>query len=96
MKKQKMNNAVKIFRQFLRQRNAWQSYVLYTRENALHPFYPTNLQTSSPTAFLNCAFSWSLTPQGHNYWYQINEEWVNFLISNPQVCHPTSLSSMYR
>ena len=81
-----MNNAVKIFRQFLRQRNAWEPYVIHTRKNVMRPFYP-NVQRSSPTTFLNCAFAWSYTPQGHNYWQQINDEWVNFLNSNPQVYH---------
>ena len=69
----------RIFFNWLKSKGAYEAYKL-ARHNTNHlkdnPYYRCNLV---PVQFVNHAFTWRETHEGHNFWDQINYEWRQYL-----------------
>ena len=79
------------FVRFLKNNNVYQHYVACVTSpkcnfesniiiakqayNSLEAFFVN----TNPQCFIVHAFSWRKAPQGHNFWSQIDIEWLNYL-----------------
>jgi hypothetical protein len=74
----------RIFFNWLKSQDAYEAYKL-ARHNTNHlvnghrsghPYYRYRLV---PVQFINHAFTWRLTPEGHDFWDNINCKWRKYL-----------------
>ena len=74
----------RIFFNWLKSQDAYEAYKL-ARHNTnhlvnghrnRHPYYRRHL---SPLNFINHAFTWGLTHEGHSFWDRLNSEWRKYL-----------------
>ena len=64
---------------FLNEKKLWDSY----KSNYSHPHklsLTDFLKSKNGTEFFMLAFLWGKTPQGYNFWYELNIEWHLFRI----------------
>lgn len=80
----KLQKVKRIFFNWLKSKGIYEAYKL-ARHNTNHlvgeaqgtnPYYRYIL---TPINFINHAFTWNLTREGHNFWYNINSEWRHYL-----------------
>ena len=80
----KLQKIKRIFFNWLKSKGAYEAYKR-ARHNTNHligverrttPYYRRSLK---PIQFVNHAFTWRLTHEGHNFWDQINNEWRKYL-----------------
>lgn len=80
---------IKRFFYFLKKENALRHY-LYNLKNILGDNIQTqkiiienviNCLSSSPFCVIDFSFNWSCTPQGKDYWSNIDIKWYKFLLN---------------
>jgi hypothetical protein len=80
----KLQKIKRIFFNWLKSKGAYEAYKL-ARHNMnrltgadcrTHPYYRRHL---IPHQFINHAFTWSLTYEGHDFWNRLNSEWRKYL-----------------
>ena len=80
-----LQKAKRIFFNWLKSKGAYEAYKL-ARHNTNHlvgeaqgtnPYYRCHLIV--PSQFINHAFTWSLTREGHSFWGDMNSEWRKYL-----------------
>lgn len=80
----KLQKIKRIFFNWLKSKGIYEAYKL-ARHNTNHlvgddrgknPYYRCHL---IPEQFINHAFTWRSTHEGHNFWYAVNFEWRRYL-----------------
>lgn len=80
----KLQKAKRIFFNWLKVQGAYDAYKqarhntnnLIGEDYRTTPYYRCHL---FPHQFLNNAFTWRLTPEGHDFWDNINSKWRKYL-----------------
>ena len=76
-----MRQRTKLFIDFLKENNCYAKFKdNFYRENPEKDF--AEFMCSNIYNILIIAFSWSETPEGREYWRNMNYKWVDFLSSN--------------
>lgn len=65
-------DGLKLFKKFLEDNNALQQFVTNTTANCGY----STLKVF-PEEILFYSFNWSLSPEGHDFWRDLNSDWVN-------------------
>lgn len=71
----------RIFFNWLKSKGAYEAYKL-ARHNTNHLVYGRNTYYRRhlvPQQFINHAFIWGLTDEGHSFWDRLHTEWVKYL-----------------
>ena len=74
----------RIFFNWLKSKGAYEAYKL-ARHNTNHLVGEARRTTGyyrlplTPFQFINHAFTWRLTPEGHDFWNNISSEWREYL-----------------
>lgn len=75
----KLQKIKRIFFNWLKVQGVYEAYKL-ARHNTNHlvnnPYYRNNI---IPVQFINHAFTWRLTREGHSFWDDINRKWRKYL-----------------
>jgi hypothetical protein len=80
-------NIIKIFYNFLIKRKIYDSYIknfycanydLFTKENVID-FLANTIRGKDEESLIGCAFTWSRTEEGRNFWYEIDKKWREYL-----------------
>ena len=76
------NTIVKLFFGFLKINNVYNEFLANYREGKLYwvlyeDMQLENILKDNLEEAINCAFEWASTPQHRNFWYTLNNEWVN-------------------
>lgn len=66
-----------LFVRWLKENNRWNEF-LYNRRKQVNGHIDTRY-VLSPYNYLVKAFTWRMTPQGHDLWSRLNREWSCFL-----------------
>lgn len=70
------------FIHFLKQNNVYEQFLTNfdKRESFRNFIYPKSkyLSEVEPLDFLNRAFTWCYTKEGHDFWYYLSIEWKDF------------------
>lgn len=66
-----------LFVRWLKENNRWNEF-LYNKKKQVTSHIDTQ-RVLSPYNYLTRAFTWRMTPQGHNFWVRLNKEWTCFL-----------------
>lgn len=70
------NTIVKLFFGFLKINNVYNEFLANYREERLYWVSQLeNILKDNPEEVINYAFEWASTPQQHNFWHTLNEEW---------------------
>lgn len=81
----KLQKAKRIFFNWLKSKGAYEAYKLarHNTNNLLDGTRRTNpycrRRLDIPAQFVNHAFTWSTTYEGHAFWDNINSEWRKYL-----------------
>lgn len=76
------------FVRFLKERGAFTIYVRYVNETyGYYRFFEryVNIANANTNAKAICrgliinAFSWNKTKEGHEFWFNLHNEWINFV-----------------
>jgi hypothetical protein len=52
------------------------------KSNYSKGFFEEYIETTQDFDLINCAFDWSSTKEGHNYWSRIHNDWNSFRRNN--------------
>jgi hypothetical protein len=58
------------FEQFLRQRGAWDLFIKNLKRDV-----DTFFNENDPCDYICAAFNWERSPEGRNYWIDLQDEW---------------------
>lgn len=72
-------NAKEVFNIFLDKYKANEKFYLTLTKMRKHKTWLNNIRNISITGYINNAFCWSDTEDGHYYWQKLSKEWVNYL-----------------
>lgn len=78
-----MNYSLKVFKEFLHKNGCYRKFVdnLEPSDSEYKKYqnFEVKLKYSEPDDFIICSFVWSKTPQGSDYWNEINNKWLDKL-----------------
>ena len=62
---------------FLHYHNAYDNYIKNVIEYGRDVKY--FIEHTGKSSYISAAFTWESTPQGHDYWSDINKIWIDYL-----------------
>lgn len=77
--KDKKEYQTKLFKTFLKERNAYKSFCENTTRWHLTGGVEVFLKSYAPEEFFCCAFDWDESEQGHSYWEELNDDWLEII-----------------
>lgn len=78
----RQNEIEKLFFGFLKLHNVYNEFLVNYREQGHWRTKSTRLENTlrnTPEEAINFAFCWADTPQDHNFWDDLSDEWHEFL-----------------
>ena len=85
-----MTKTMRKFRKFMRERGAWDAYKRAVRASSVNasgrvvgrPLNLKSIEEGFPEgAWLCDVFVWSRTPEGYDYWNELDQQWWSFIVA---------------